>query len=145
MPRRQIRTADYSQHARDRLANAVIKAREAAGFKWRTDFARHANIRSIRSLVMLEQGEPGVGQTILFAVGRGLPNWDEDTPRVILEGGPVPPTTPVKPLADLGRPEAVRQALDIAREDGRDAGRRFMREWADAVIEAETERDSDHV
>lgn len=75
----------------------MAKAREAAGHKFRTTFARAAGIKSVRSLEMLEAGEPGVGQSVLFAVGRALPNWDEGTPRVILEGGPIPRTTPAQP------------------------------------------------
>lgn len=70
------------------------------GFKWRTDFARAAEIKSVRSLEMLEAGQGGVGQSILFAVGRALPNWTEDTPRVILEGGAVPPTAAEQPEQD---------------------------------------------
>ncbi|MGH3516208.1 MAG: hypothetical protein ACRDQ7_02070, partial [Haloechinothrix sp.] len=61
------------------------------GHRWRTTFARAAGI-SVRSLNSLESGDPGVGQSILFAVGRALPNWTEDTPKMILEGGPIPST-----------------------------------------------------
>jgi hypothetical protein len=90
MPPRRVRTAAYPPEARARLGDAVAKAREAAGFKSRTSFARWASIKSMRSLDMVENGEPGVGQTILFAIGRALPGWNEDTPRTILEGGPAP-------------------------------------------------------
>lgn len=88
---RRLRTADYDEAARARLADAVTKAREADGHMWRTTFAREHGIKSIRSLEMLEHGEPGVGQSILFKVGRALTNWTQDTPKVILEGGPIPP------------------------------------------------------
>ncbi|UUV34414.1 hypothetical protein NQK81_13465 [Amycolatopsis roodepoortensis] len=88
---RRVRTANYSEDARARLGEAVEKARLAAGIMYRPDFAAAIGIKSVRSIEMLENGEPGVGQTVLFAVGRGLPNWTEDTPKIILEGGPVPP------------------------------------------------------
>lgn len=81
-----------------RLAEAVAKAREAAGFSTRTAFRKVVD-KSIRSINALETGEPTVGQSVLFAVGRALPNWNEDTPRTILEGGPIPPT-----VAEMPRP-----------------------------------------
>ncbi|WAL67085.1 hypothetical protein ORV05_04675 [Amycolatopsis cynarae] len=90
--RKQISTTGYPPEARVRLGQAVAKARIAAGYKFRTDFARAAGVKSQRSLQMLEQGDEYVGQVILFAVARALPNWNEDTPRTILEGGPIPPT-----------------------------------------------------
>lgn len=93
---RRLSTKNYPESARARLADAVAKGRAAAGFKYRTDFAR-ATDTNIRSLNMLEAGDPGVGQTVLFAVARALPNWTEDTPREILEGGPVPPTAAEQP------------------------------------------------
>jgi hypothetical protein len=77
----------------------VGKAREAAGWKWRTDFAKACGGINVRSIELLEAGEPGVGQTILYAIGRTLPNWTEDTPKIILEGGPIPPT-----VAEMPRP-----------------------------------------
>lgn len=87
--RRQLSTLDYSQEDRDRLADAVTKARLAAGIKWRTGLVKAAGV-SRRSIDALERGEPGVGQAILYAVGRALPGWNEDTPRLILEGGAPP-------------------------------------------------------
>lgn len=53
---------------------------------------------SVRSVSKLEQpvGQLPVGSTVLEAVGRALPNWTEDTPRLILEGEPAPPTTPIE-------------------------------------------------
>lgn len=86
--RRQLRTRDYSQEARDRLGNAVTVARLAAGHMWRTTFAKVAGV-SIRSLSALELGEPTVGQATLFAVASALPNWTEKTPQAILEGATV--------------------------------------------------------
>lgn len=92
--RRQIRTADYSPEARTRLADAVVKARTAAGFMYRTDLrdaAKEADEKlSLRSIQAVERGDPGVGQAVLYAIGRLLPGWNEDTPRVILEGGEIP-------------------------------------------------------
>lgn len=90
-PRRRLRTADYPQAARDRLGEAVTRAREAAGHRSRPSFAKTAAV-SLRSLAAVEQGEPGVGQSVLYAIGRALPNWTEDTPRIVLDGGPIPPT-----------------------------------------------------
>jgi hypothetical protein len=87
---RKLRTAEYSQEARTRLGAAVTAARVGAGYKFRPPFAKFAGV-SLRSLVDLEQGKPGVGEANLLAVSAALPNWTEDTPRVILEGGPVPP------------------------------------------------------
>ncbi|MEV6879150.1 hypothetical protein [Amycolatopsis sp. NPDC051128] len=96
MAGKRLRTANYSAEARARLGDAVTKAREAAGYQYRPPFvhaAKAAGIKlNVRSLELLEQGDPGVGQSILFAVGRALPGWTEDTPRVILEDGPIPPT-----------------------------------------------------
>ncbi|WP_414943340.1 hypothetical protein [Amycolatopsis sp. cmx-11-32] len=88
----RTRTANYSETARQRLGNAVAIARQAAGHKYRTTFAREHEGLNVRSLELLENGKPGVAQAVLVAVGRALPNWDEETPRVILEGGPIPPT-----------------------------------------------------
>lgn len=132
--RRQLRTLDYSQEARDRLARAVTTARLAAGHKWRTDFAKAAKV-SIRSLTALELGQPGVGQSTLFAVASALPGWNPETPRIVLEGGPIPepPTAPTlrRPLTDtekqifalyleqlrsrIPEPEAMRRVMEIAR------------------------------
>jgi hypothetical protein len=86
---RKLRTADYPDHARQRLGSAVADAREALGFKFRPPFAKHAKI-ALRSLVDLENGKPGVGEANLKAVARALPNWTDDTPRIILEDGPIP-------------------------------------------------------
>jgi hypothetical protein len=88
--RRQLSTLNYSQDDRDRLADAVTKARLADGYRSRSALARAAEI-SVRSLAAVERAEPGVGQGTLFAIGRKLSRWTVDTPRVILEGGPVPP------------------------------------------------------
>lgn len=102
---RRLRTATYPPEARARLGAAVSKAREAAGYKYRSEFARAHGI-SLRSLELLEAAQPGVGQSVLFAVGRALPRWDEDTPRHILEGGDPPPSvTEVMPKPERTEPE----------------------------------------
>lgn len=94
--RKQLRTADYGPEQRARLADAVVKARTAAGYQYRTDLVEAAKKAgeklSVRSLQAVELGDPGVGQVVLFTIARLLPNWTEDTPRAILEGGPIPPT-----------------------------------------------------
>jgi hypothetical protein len=111
---RKLRTADYSEEARQRLGTAVAAAREAAGHRWRPSFAKAAGI-STRSLTALEIGEPTVGKTALIAVGRALADqgWDEETPRAILEGGPTPPLRHVSaeaPRVDVVTPdEKIRQ------------------------------------
>lgn len=120
--RRQVSTSNYDPEARTCLGDAVAKAREAAGYKYRTEFARAAGITSIRSLNMLENGESGVGQSILFAVGRALPNWTEDTPKIILEGGPIPPT-----VAEMPRPRYPSDLFE----------RRARTEQEEAILEVE--------
>lgn len=96
---RKLRTADYSQQARERLGAAVAEGRVAAGYKFRPPFAKVAQV-SLRSLVDIETGKPGAGEANLTAIARALPNWTEDTPREVLEGGPIPPLateTPAEP------------------------------------------------
>jgi transcriptional regulator with XRE-family HTH domain len=95
VPLPQVTTSDYGDDARTRLGVAVTRAREAGGWMRRRDLADRANI-SLRSLAKLEGGEAGVGRQVLEAVGRALPNWTEDTPRLILEGADPPPTTPIE-------------------------------------------------
>jgi hypothetical protein len=90
---RKRRTTQYSEEARKRLGDAVATARRAAGHRWRTGFLAEANIGR-RSLDAVERGEPGIGATVLEEIGRALgrhhAGWSEDTPWVILEGGPAP-------------------------------------------------------
>lgn len=81
-------TREFSQEARERLGVAVTRAREALGHPRRPSFVKLLTI-SIRSLVKLEDGDP-VGAAVYEAVARELPGWTEDTPREILDGGPVP-------------------------------------------------------
>lgn len=105
MAEKKLRTAEYSQEARNRLAAAVTQAREAIGHDFRPGFAKEAGL-SLRSLADIETGKPTVGEANLKRVARALPTWNEDTPRVILEGGPIPPNpartpdTPPAPRAD---------------------------------------------
>jgi transcriptional regulator with XRE-family HTH domain len=104
-----LRTADFSQERRELLGEAVRNQREADGFKFRPAFAAFAGI-SKRSLADLEQGKPGIGETNLRAVGKALSTWTEETPRIILEGGPIPPLS--RPGSDVDRgPELA--AVDI--------------------------------
>jgi hypothetical protein len=94
-----LRTADYSVEARKRLAEAVSQARRAIGHEWRTTFADEAGI-GIRSLEAVEAYEPTVGVSVLErigrALGRHLRDWSFNTPREILEGGPIPSHEPAK-------------------------------------------------
>jgi hypothetical protein len=105
VPLPQVTTSDYPEDARQRLGVAVTRAREGGGWKRRKDLADRANI-SLRSLVKLEQGKPGVGRLVLEAVGRTLPDWTEDTPRSILDGGPIPSGgEEAQPADQLDRPK----------------------------------------
>lgn len=112
---RRLSTTNYSEAARKRLGEAVAQARDAAGFHFRTDFGRTHHINP-KSLELLELGKPGVGQSILFAVGRALPGWTEETPRVVLEGGSAP-AAPVQAHRGSGSEEdsivSARRALAV--------------------------------
>jgi hypothetical protein len=94
-----LRTADYSEAARKRLAEAVAQARRAIGHEWRTSFVREAKI-GIRSLEAVEAYEPTVGVSVLERIGRTLGrhlrDWNANTPRAILEGGPIPSHEPAR-------------------------------------------------
>lgn len=118
MATRRLRTRDYPESARLRLGDAVTKAREAAGYRWRTDFAKAAGGINVRSLEYLETGATGVGQSILFAVGRTLPGWTEETPRIILEGGPIPPIPDETSTADAAAQEEAHGAHQPGPADG---------------------------
>lgn len=97
--RQQLSTRTYPEDARARLGEAVERARTAAGHPTRETFAAKAKI-SVRNLIYLEQADRPIGQKTLFAVASALPGWTDDTPRIILEGGPIPePREPVvRPL-----------------------------------------------
>ncbi|TWE22905.1 hypothetical protein [Prauserella muralis] len=118
---RRLRTADYSDQARDRLASAVTDAREADGYQSRPAFARAANI-SLRVLAAVENAEPTVGEKTLRAIGRTLSNWTPDTPRTVLEGGPIPPLPDAPPPREPERTEdeviaAIRRSAPKAIQD----------------------------
>jgi hypothetical protein len=92
-----LRTANYSEHDRQRLGEAVAVARRAAGHRWRTSFAKEAKL-GIRSVEAVERAEPTVGIDVLERIGRALGrhfrDWSADSPRAILEGGPIPGEEP---------------------------------------------------
>lgn len=96
---RNLRTASYPEDARKRLAEAVARARRAAGHDWRPSFAAESGI-GLRSLEAVERHEPTVGIAVLERVGRALGrhlrDWDADTPRAILDGGPIPSHEPTR-------------------------------------------------
>lgn len=100
-------TKDYSPEARERLGLAVQRAREAAGHTFRPSFADKTGV-GITSLVKLERGKP-VGPYVYEGAARHLPNWTEDTPRDILEGGPAPAVADVRaePAPDFKPPGAA--------------------------------------
>lgn len=87
---RQVRTGDYPPEDRLRLGHEVVKARIAAGYRYRTDLAdaikKAGGKVSLRSLQALETGDASVGQAVLFAAVSVLPGWTADTPKAILEG-----------------------------------------------------------
>jgi len=82
-------TKEFTAEDRRRLGLAAIRAREAAGHPKRPSF-RDASGVSVRSNVKLESGDP-IGPYVYEAYARALPNWTEDTPVTILNGGPIPP------------------------------------------------------
>jgi hypothetical protein len=87
-----------------------------------------------KSLELVETGQPGVGQSFLFALGRFLPNWTEDTPQQILEGADPPPTmiAQVEPeipekhrkIIAMSERELAERIVDIA-EDSPEAAKRY--------------------
>ena len=109
----RVRTANYSSEARDRLGEAVLKAREALSLS-RPQFVASAAKAGItlnkKSLELVESGQPGVGQSFLFALGRALPNWNEDTPKAILEGAPAPSVREAAP-PDTSEVSAARMRI----------------------------------
>lgn len=141
VPPHRVSTSDYTEDARLRLAAAVTRARTTAGWMRRKDAAEHADI-SLRSIAKLESGEPNVGWRVLEAIGRALPGWTEDTPRLILEGGEPPsisesPSEPAEKepppnrlsererqlLVELDSlewtPQEIAEALDVLRQSRR--------------------------
>lgn len=107
----ELNTGDYPMDDRVRLGRDVTRTREASGWGNRQEFATFAGV-SLRSLAKLESpiGEKPVGRKVLEAIARALPNWTEDTPRTILEGGEAPPIpqhgqAPEPPPSGRKRPE----------------------------------------
>ncbi|GAB3431994.1 hypothetical protein [Actinophytocola sediminis] len=110
MSSHNLRTAEYSAQARERLGKAVGQARRAIGHRYRASFADETGL-GIRSIEALERGEPTVGVTVVEQVcrtlSRHLRGWHAGTAESILDGGPVPDH-------DLIDPEQPRKAnLDI--------------------------------
>lgn len=135
-----LRTANYPEHARRRLGDAVGKARRAAGHKWRTTFAREAGI-GVRSVEAVEAHEPTVGVDVLERIGRALGRhfreWDEDTPRVILEGGPIPSHTPTRRATIDIRWTAKQELVELLRShEGAIAYPRLLNHWWDRFADA---------
>lgn len=111
----------------------MADAREADGHPFRSTFAAAAGI-SKRSLIELEDGKPTVGQSVLQRVGRALATqgWDKDTPRNILEGGPIPQPPEAFPSA-----EAPAEPVDDPADPDAKI-RRHLRELWDASPDEET-------
>lgn len=151
----RVRTANYSTEARERLGEAALKAREALGFSRPQLIAAAANIGvtlNKKSLELVEKGQPGVGQSFLFALGRFLPNWTEDTAKAILEGEPPPTTGPVEVVTSPVRHEwsaaerqkmrdmpwtEVREMYELFLEKSRYLAEVWMREVIRVKAEAE--------
>lgn len=111
---RRVRTGDYPQEARWRLARAIQEARTAAGHKFRPSFIEATGVskRSLENAESLEANAASVGEAVLHAIARELPNWTSDTPRIILEGGPVPEVP--EAVADGSREAWMKDVLDRA-------------------------------
>lgn len=138
-------TKKFSAEDRERLGVAVQRAREAdPRYRNRPAFVKAFHL-GLTSLVNLETGKP-VGPSVYEAVARALPNWTEDTPVSILQGGPIPPTMsessprPAVSDADVERlaqlwtrvarmsyGETQDMAQYIRSISGEDAAKRFLR------------------
>ncbi|WP_410633307.1 hypothetical protein [Amycolatopsis sp. cmx-4-83] len=137
MASNRVRTANYAPEARNRLGDAVTKAREALGMSRPQLVAAAAAVGVVlnkKSLELVETGQPGVGQSFLYALGRFLPNWTEETPRQILEGDASPATSASTDAADvpekhrkiigMSERELAERIVDIA-EDSPEAAKRY--------------------
>lgn len=148
-------TRDFPEPARKDLALAVIRAREAVGYRYRTDFARAAGL-GVRSTAMLEQGDP-VGPAVYEAAGRALGRmlggWSEATPLAILHGQPAPPNIHLDPVPvphePTPKPEPQRHpdleeflggVIEYLRKQGI-SHEAIMRAVAD-IVETDTERET---
>jgi hypothetical protein len=114
----RVRTANYPPEARKRLGDAVAKAREALGMS-RPQLVAAAAAEGIalnkKSLELVETGQPGVGQSFLYALGRFLPSWSEDTARQILEGELPPSTSPSDVTTEI--PEKHRKIIAMSERE----------------------------
>jgi hypothetical protein len=139
-----LRTANYSVEARTRLGDAVAQARRAAGYdsrpKFVAEFVEEFDVR-IRSLEAVEAHEPTVGVVVLERIGRALGrlyrDWNVDTPRVILEGGPIPSHEPARRVT-LDIRWAAREELTTLLESGVEAitYSRKLNHWRDRFADA---------
>lgn len=141
-----LRTANYSEHDRKRLGDAVAEARRAAGHRWRTTFAREAKIGT-RSIEAVESYEPTVGVDVLERIGRALGRhfveWSADSPRAILEGGPIPSHEPVRRTTIDIRWRAKRELVELlqSNEDAIAYPRLLNQWWGRFADEGYDERD----
>lgn len=135
-----LRTANYSEHARQRLAEAVAQARRAAGHSWRPSFAKEAKVGK-RSLEAVEAHEPTVGVSVLERIGRALGRhfrgWNAGTPRTILEGGAIPDLEPVRRGSiDIRWVAKEELAALLESEVDRRAYDRKVRDWRTRLTDA---------
>jgi hypothetical protein len=141
-----LRTANYDEQARKRLGEAVGEARRAAGHAWRSTFYKEAKIGK-RSVEAVEAGEPTVGVYALEQIGRALGryfrDWDADTPRAILEGGPIPSHEPRRKATIDIRWVARQELIDLLRStEDAIAYPRLLDEWRERFTdEGYDERD----
>lgn len=128
-----LRSANYSEHARQRLGDAVAHARRAAGHRWRTTFATEAKV-GVRSIEAVEAYEPTVGVDVLERIGRALGrhfrDWNADSARVILEGGPIPSLEPARRTTMDIRWMAKQELVDLLRvNEDAIAYSRLLNQW----------------
>jgi hypothetical protein len=141
-----LRTANYSEHDRQRLGEAVAAARRAAGHRWRTSFAEEAKV-GIRSVEAVERAEPTVGIDVLERIGRALGrhfrDWSADSARTILEGGPIPGEEPRRRTTIDIRAGARRELVELltSNEDAIAYPRLLNRLWDRFAAAGYDERD----
>jgi hypothetical protein len=141
-----LRTANYGEDARKRLGEAVAMARRAAGHRWRSTFYKEAKVGK-RSLEAVEAGEPTIGIDVLERIGRALGrhfrDWSADTPRAILEGGPIPSEEPTRKATIDIRWVARQELIDLLRStEDPIAYPRLLDEWRERFAdEGYDERD----
>lgn len=118
-------TSAYTAEDRERLGRAVAAARLKAGFSSRGAFAAECGV-SLRSIDKVENGHAGAGKRTLFAIGRVLPGWTEDTAIEILEGAAVPAADDESPDA-----ESFQQVMTASVDDPEfwHALRKEVQEW----------------